>query len=77
MIVGELAGSLLQGGVLDDDPLDAVLWVLALKIADLAQEPADVLVLRCDLGVGRLQGLLGVEILAWPEPANPSGRQIP
>ena len=57
----ELADALLEGGVLGCDPLDGLLGPFRLQIPDLAEESADAGPLGEDLGVGSLEGVLGVQ----------------
>src|SRR6266498_3767065 len=52
VVGGELADTLLQGGVLGGDPLDGFLGPFGFQVADLAEEFADAGALGEDLGVG-------------------------
>jgi hypothetical protein len=52
IVGGELADTLLQGGVLGGDPLDGFLGSFGFQVADLAEEFADAGALGEDLGVG-------------------------
>lgn len=61
VVGGELADALLEGGVFRGDPLDGFLGPFGLRVADLAEEFADAGALGEDLGVGDLEGVLGVE----------------
>ncbi|MCX5562974.1 hypothetical protein [Streptomyces sp. NBC_00038] len=58
---GELAGTLLEGGVLSGDPWDGLLGPLSFHVTDLTEEFADAGALGEDLRVGSLEGGLGVE----------------
>jgi hypothetical protein len=61
VVGGELTDALLEGGVLCGDPLDGLLRPFGLQVADLAEKFTDVGALGEDLGVGGLEGVLGVE----------------
>jgi hypothetical protein len=60
VISGELPVLLAERPVLDGDPLDGVGGKVDFEVADAAQELADLVSLLADLGVGRLEGVLGV-----------------
>ena len=52
---------LLERGVLGCQPLDGVVGQVELQVADAAEQFADAGALCVDLGVGGLEGVLGVE----------------
>jgi hypothetical protein len=58
---GELADALLERGVLGGDPLRGLLGPFLFQVAELAREVRDPVPLGADLGVGGVQGGLGVE----------------
>jgi hypothetical protein len=61
VVGGELTDALFQGGVLGGDPLDVILCPFGFQVADAAEEFANTGALGADLGVGRLERVLGVE----------------
>jgi hypothetical protein len=58
---GKVAEPLLEGGILGHKPLDGISVVVALGVAELAEQLADAGALGADLGVGSLERLLGVQ----------------
>lgn len=66
VVSGELAGTLLDGGVLGGDPWDGFFGPLGFHVADLTEEFTDAGALGEDLSVGSLEGGLGVEYAFAP-----------
>jgi hypothetical protein len=61
LVAGELAEPLLKSGVFGGEPLECVVVMLALGVAETAEQLADAGALGADLGVGGLECLLGVQ----------------
>ena len=61
VVGGELPDALFEGGVLGGDPLDGFLSPYGFQITDLAEKFTDAGALGEDLGMGGLEGLLGVK----------------
>lgn len=61
VVGGELAGSLLERGVLGSHPLDGVLGELAFGVAELAEKLPDAGALDADFVVRGLESVFGVE----------------
>jgi hypothetical protein len=63
---GKVAEPLLEGGILGGKPLDGVGVVVALGVAELAEQLADAGALGADLGMGGLERLLGIKCPLLP-----------
>ena len=61
VVGGELAHALFEGGVLGGHPLNSILRPFGFQVADASEEFADASALGENLGVGRLERVLGVE----------------
>ena len=61
LVARELTEPLLEDGVLGGEPLECVVVMLALGVAELAEQLADAGALGADLCVGGLERLLGVQ----------------